>query len=61
MKRSYFEKNLKKNQKIFKNSQKPKKKQTNYCNSLYKKKREIRNNLNSSFVTDNKLFSKTIN
>ena len=37
------------------------KKQKNYCSRLYKKERKkFFNGLNSSFVTDNKLFWKTI-
>ena len=37
------------------------KKQKNYCSRLYKKERKkFLNRINQSFVTDNKLFSKTV-
>ena len=59
MKSSSLEKkSLKKNQQIFKNLQKAKK---NYCGRPYKTERnKFFNNLNLSFVTDNKLFWKKI-
>ena len=59
MKRSYLEKLYFKNR--TENSLKTYKRQKNYCSRLYKKERkEFFNNLNPSFVKDNKIFWKTI-
>ena len=59
MRRSYLEK------KVFKKkidqSLKVYKKQKNYCSRLYKKEiKKFFNGLNSSFVTENKLFQKKV-
>ena len=58
MRRSYLEKKyLKKTDQSLRAYKKPK----NYCNRLYKKERKkFFNGLNRSFVTDNKLFCKTV-
>ena len=59
MRRSHLEKVYCKNKSG--KSFKAYKKQKNFCNRLYKKERKrFFNNLNPSFVTDNKLFWKTI-
>ena len=59
MRRSHLEKVYCKNKS--EKSFKAYKKQKNFCSRLYKKERKrFFNNLNPSFVTDNKLFWKTI-
>ena len=59
MRRSHLEKVYYKNK--YEKSFKAYKKQKNFCSRLYKKERKrFFNNLNLSFVTDNKLFWKTI-
>ena len=59
MRRSYLEKVYYKNK--LEKSFKAYKKQKNFCSRLYKKERKrFFNSLNPSFVTDNKLFWKTI-
>ena len=59
MKRSYLEKIYLKKKTT--QSLEKYKKQKNYCSRLYKKERKkFFNNLNTSFVNDNKLFWKTV-
>ena len=54
MRRSHLERVYYKNKLV--KSFKAYKKQKNFCSRLYKKRKETVNNLNPSFVTDNKLF-----